>query len=72
MKFFVKVKPNSREEKVKKVGTTHFEVLVKVVAKEGKANKAAINALARFLDISKSRVKIIFGETSKQKIFEIK
>ena len=72
MKFFVKVKPNSREEKVKKVDTTHFEVLVKVVAKEGKANKAAINALARFLDISKSRVKIIFGETSKQKIFEIK
>jgi uncharacterized protein YggU (UPF0235/DUF167 family) len=71
MKIFVKVKPNSKIEKVKEIDSTHFEIFTKFPPREGKANAAAIDALARHFNISKSRIKIIFGAKSKQKIFEI-
>ncbi len=71
MKIFVKVKPNSKTEGVKKIDPTHFEVRVKTPPIEGKANAAAISALARHLGIPRSRIKILAGAKSKQKVFEI-
>ncbi len=71
MKIFVKVKPNSKTESVKKLDPAHFEVRTKSPPREGKANSAAIDALARHLHISKSQIKIFSGARSKQKVFEI-
>ncbi len=71
MKIFVKVKPNSKKESVKRIDPAHFEIWVKAPPAEGKANAAAINLLARHFDIPKSRIKIVTGAKSKQKVFEI-
>ncbi len=71
MKIFVKVKPNSKTQSVKKIDPAHFEVRTKSPPREGKANAAAIDALARHLHVSKSQIKILAGAKSKQKVFEI-
>lgn len=71
MKIFVKVKPNAREEKIKKIDGTHFEIRVKEPAKEGRANNAVLEQLALIFGISKLRFRIVSGKSSKQKIIEI-
>jgi len=71
MRIFIKVKPNSKIERIKEIDPIHFEIFTKFPPREGKANAAVIDALARHFNISKSRIKILFGAKSKQKIFEI-
>ncbi len=72
MKVFVRAKPNAKVEKVKKIDKNHFDVFVKQPPVNGKANQAIINILAEYFKASPSRVKIISGHKSKQKIIEIK
>lgn len=72
MKIFIKAKPNSKEEKVEKVDESHFVVSVKEPPEKGKANDAIRNALAVYFKTGSSRVKIISGYSSRQKIIEIK
>lgn len=38
---------------------------------DGKANEAAIKALAHFLGLKKSQINLVFGHTARQKRFEI-
>lgn len=71
MKIFVKAKPRAKKEKVEKIDNTHFLIYTKAIPEKGKANEAIINLLANYFNISKSRIKIIFGQSSKQKIIEI-
>jgi len=71
MKIFVKAKPNSKIESIKKFSETNFEICVKEPPIKGQANAAIILALAKYFKISPSRVKIISGYTSRQKIIEI-
>lgn len=72
MKIFVKVKPNSKEESIKKLSDTNFEICVKEPPVKGKANAAIIKALAKRFGVPVSSVNIIIGHTSRQKIVEIK
>lgn len=71
MKIFAKVKPNSKKEEIKRIDSSHFEIRVRAAARENKANVAAISALAKFLSIAKSRLKIISGEKIRQKVLKI-
>src|SRR3972149_1270861 len=71
MKISVRVKPNMKEEKVEKEGGI-FTVYVKEPAKEGRANKAVVDLLSKYFKIPKSRIVILSGMKSKQKIIEIK
>jgi hypothetical protein len=78
MKIFVKAKPMALEEKVEKIdppnggaGETHFEVSVKEPPIAGRANMAIIKAVAGHFKVAPSRVRIISGFTSRQKILEI-
>ncbi|MFH1990273.1 MAG: DUF167 domain-containing protein [Patescibacteria group bacterium] len=72
MKIFIKVKPNSKEESVKKFSDTNFEICVKEPPVKGKANAAVIKVLAKRFGVPLSSVNIIIGHTSRQKIVEIK
>jgi len=72
MKIFVKVKPNSKEESIKKLSETNFEICVKEPPVRGLANAAIIKTLARHFGVPPSAVKITSGHTSRQKIVEIK
>ena len=71
MKIKVKVKPNAKKNEVKKIEEGFYEIRVTVVPEKGKANKKVIELLSKELKVPKSRIKLIRGETSKEKIFEI-
>lgn len=71
MKIFVKAKPGFKEDKVEKIDETHYVVAVKELPIQGRANRAIINILAEFFKISPSRINIVSGYTTKQKIIEI-
>lgn len=49
-----------------------YKVSVKEAPVEGKANEAIIKALADYFDVAKSNITLISGQSSKQKVFEIK
>lgn len=78
MNIFVKVKLKAKEEKVKiadpkmfEENENHFEVFVGEPPLEGRANKRVIELIAEYFKISPSKVKIIQGFKSKEKILEI-
>ncbi len=66
----IKVYPKSKEEKViERDGI--WKVYVKSPAEKGKANRDVIEVLSNFFKVSKNKIKIIKGETSREKIVEI-
>jgi len=70
-KIFVKAKAGAKKESVLKTGVSEFKIAVKEPAKEGKANEAVARVLAEYFGIALSRVRLLSGFTSRQKIFEI-
>lgn len=71
MKISVTVRPNAKQERLEKVAESNFLVWVKEKPQEGKANQAAIEILAEHFGVAKSRVTLLKGQTSRQKVFEI-
>ncbi len=71
MRIKVKVKPNAKKEEIKEIEQNYFEIRVTVVPEKGKANKKVIEVLSKYLKVPKSRIKLVKGETSREKIFEI-
>jgi len=71
MRIRVKVKPGARVEKVEKLSESEYLIWIRDQAKEGKANLGAIKALSDYLDIPKSRITILKGHTSRNKLLEI-
>ena len=71
MKIFVKVKPRAKENKIERVGDTNFNVWVKEPPVDGKASKAVLRAIADYFAVPLSKVKMISGSGSRQKIIEI-
>jgi hypothetical protein len=84
MKIIVKAKTKAKVEKVERITqptldleknkteTIIYKVSVKEAPVDGRANEAIIKALAKYFDISPSSISLITGQTSKQKVFEIK
>ncbi|MFA5750138.1 MAG: DUF167 domain-containing protein [Candidatus Shapirobacteria bacterium] len=71
MKIEVVVHPNSKNPRVEKDLTGMIHIYVNAPPLEGKANKAVIESLAKFLKVKKSGIIMIRGEKLKNKIFEI-
>ena len=81
MRIFVKVKPNSKENKVEEPPqrllqtdermNDYYTVSVKEPPTEGKANDAVLRVLAEYFDVSRSQVTLVSGAVSKIKVFEI-
>jgi hypothetical protein len=72
MKISVRVKPNAKGERIEKIGENTFLLWVKEKPQEGKANKAVIKVLAEYFDVPQSAVVLLKGQSSKEKIFEVK
>ena len=72
MKIFVSVKTNAKEDAVQSVNGSHYSVRIKVSPVQGKANEALLRLMADFLDIPVSRLRIVSGFSSKQKVLEVK
>ena len=71
MKIEAVIHPNSKNPRVEKdlIGTIH--VYVNTPPLEGKANKAVVESLSKFLKVKKSGIILIKGEKSKNKVFEV-
>jgi hypothetical protein len=72
MKISVNVKPNAKQVKIERVNESHFLIRVKEKPQEGKANRAVIKALAEYFRIPQADVALVKGQSSREKIFEIK
>lgn len=71
----IRVTPKAKSEHIKKEtgqdGTVLYKVYVTVVPEDGKANKAVIKLLSKALNIPKSSLEIIKGQTSRDKVIKI-
>lgn len=71
MKIHVTVKPQSKIASVEKVDETHYRVRVKEPAKEGRANEGVVETLSEHFGIPKSKISILSGHSSKNKVVQI-
>lgn len=71
MKIAVIVHPNAKKPRIEKdlLGTMHLYVHAPPL--EGKANRAAIEALAEHFHTKRAKITLLSGEKSKNKLFEI-
>ena len=70
MKINVRIKPRSSRCKVEKTENGYI-VYVTEPPIENKANKALVEALSGHLNVPKSRIRIVGGLKSKNKVVEI-
>lgn len=71
MKVIIRVKPNSHQEKIEKTENDYL-IFVKEPPVDNRANQAVIKVLANYFKIPKSRISILSGLKSKQKVIEVK
>ncbi|GBE93416.1 DUF167 domain-containing protein [Nostoc cycadae] len=67
----VKVKPNSKQQKIEEQADGSLTVHLKSPPVDGKANEELIKLLADKFDVPKSYVTIKSGLSSRQKLIEI-
>jgi uncharacterized protein (TIGR00251 family) len=71
MRIRVHVTPNAREASVVKVGEASFEVKVDERAIGGRANRRLLEILSKHFGVPKSRVLLVSGAKSRDKIIEV-
>ncbi len=71
MKVSVIAHPNSKKIRIEKDLFSTLHVYVNQLPLEGKANKAVIEALAKYFKVKRKSVLLLSGEKSKIKLFEI-
>ena len=70
MKIKVHAKPRSKQENIEKISDSEYRVWVKEPPADGKANKAIIKLLSKYLKIPKSNITLTHGTRGKVKFFE--
>jgi len=68
MKIQVKVHPQSKSQKIKKLEGNSYSIHLKKPALDNKANEELIKLLSTYF---KAPIKIIMGKNSKNKIIEV-
>jgi len=67
----VKIVPGSSKNKIIGAYNDALKITITAPPVEGKANKKCIAYLAKYFDIAKSKIEIISGQTSKNKLIKI-
>ncbi len=70
MKFWVNVKAGARKEEITKEGE-EYKIYVSEIPEKGRANDAVLKALAKHLEISMFRLRLVSGSTAKRKLIAI-
>jgi uncharacterized protein (TIGR00251 family) len=65
----VRAQPGARRDEIRGVHDGMLKVSVTAAPEKGKANKAIIALLARQLNLRKSQIELLSGDTSSQKRF---
>ena len=71
MKIQVKVKPNSKQQKIEQSADGTWIIRLKSQPVNGKANQELINLLAKHFQVSKKQITIKTGLSAKSKLIEI-
>lgn len=71
MKVYVKVKTNSKEQKIEDFGDFRYLVYLKSRPENNEANLELIKAISKHLGVPSTHIKIKFGFTSENKILEV-
>ncbi len=71
MRIKVKVIPGAPKAQIMAISKEELKVKVKSPPDKGKANRELIELLADYYSVAKSYIRIIRGETSRNKIVEI-
>ncbi len=71
MKIKVKITPRAKKNRLGSWQRDVLKVFITAVPVDGKANAALIGFLAKEWNISRSDIKIIHGETAREKALEI-
>ena len=71
MKLFIRTKPNARENRVQRLDPNHLVVFIKEPPRQGRANEALIETLAKYFNVTQDAVSIVSGRRSKLKIIQI-
>ena len=71
MKLKVRVIPNAKKTEFSGIREGELVLRLNAPALEGKANKAALEFVSRYFEVSKTSVSLISGEKSRHKIFQI-
>jgi len=66
----VKVKPNSKENKINKISEGEYEAEISEPAEDNKANIKLVNLLSKYFDVSFRKIRIK-NPKSREKIVEI-
>jgi uncharacterized protein (TIGR00251 family) len=67
----VTVKPNARLAAITQLSEVEFHAAIREPARDGKANLALVDLLARHFDVPKSSITIVRGHASRRKIIEL-
>ena len=65
------MQPKAKKVGVEKISEDTYKVRVNAAPDKGAANKEVINSLADYFAVPSSTVKIIRGQTSRNKVIEI-
>lgn len=72
MRLSIVVTARARQPRVERIDAASLRVAVTAPAQEGRANAAVIKAVAEFLQVPPSRVRIVRGATARNKIIEVR
>lgn len=67
----VKVHPSAGRDRIEGWLGDTLKISVSASPEKGKANKAVVELLAKKLKVARSAVRIVSGETSREKVVEI-
>jgi uncharacterized protein (TIGR00251 family) len=67
----VTVQPNSKSPSVTKLTESVFRAAVREPSRDGEANRALIELLARHFGIAKSTIRIVRGHRSRHKLIDL-
>lgn len=67
----MKVQPKAKKVGVEKIGEGTYKVRVHAAPDKGAANKEVIISLADYFDVPPSTIKIVRGQTSRDKVILI-
>jgi uncharacterized protein (TIGR00251 family) len=71
MRLSVHVTPRARRERVERLDEGTLRVAVTAPPHEGRANAAVIEAVADYLGVAPSRVRIVRGQASRCKLVDV-
>lgn len=70
-KIKIHVIANAKKVEVIRINENDFKIKIDAIAEKGKANKRLIEILSEYFNISKTKIIIVSGEKSHDKLIEI-